>query len=363
MSKHIYVYICPSYESASAARAIAQAALQKEDYEEAIKYFDACAALNPTFGGDWFVLGYAALKLQRWDRAAEAYTRVVQLEPTDGFSWNNLGMALIRLNRTRPAFNALSQALRYHRVGWQIWQNYFSLAVELGELGAALSALKSLTEQGGRKFDVDIQSLRALVGLVLATVVPKKEDVPEASKSVPSAEPVLREGEEACDVMPLGWDDDDLKEAQDAQTKSVHPVVSAAPMTEAGIDNVKQRFSKCLGELTAINPFHADLFCVCAEYYDGLGDALKTHDYRVREYRAALKENWNTEEVLFKRVVQSMHSMIRAAEGVADQDPIAAVSTARYSHQVLELSKPVFGDTAEWKGLEAVAPPLPDEEE
>ena len=140
---------------AAPMRSLARMALEREQYEKVVEYFDMATKINPIFGGDWFSLGFASLKLKNLDQGTVAFTRVCQIDPNDAYAWNNLGSLLLQQGKARPAFNAISQALRNNRRSWRMWQNYFSIAVELLEVTEATHALQILLDIAAREVKLD----------------------------------------------------------------------------------------------------------------------------------------------------------------------------------------------------------------
>ncbi|EPY22011.1 tetratricopeptide repeat domain 27 [Strigomonas culicis] len=156
------------HRMAAPMRALARLALDREQYEKVVQYFDLAVAVNPVFGGDWFSLGYAALRLQQWQRSGEAFTRACQIDPADAFAWNNLASIFIRENKLRPAFNSMSQALRNNRRDWRMWQNYFQIGCQLKEVLECTHALSTCLDIAKRQMVLDPTAMEQFVDLTLA---------------------------------------------------------------------------------------------------------------------------------------------------------------------------------------------------
>lgn len=156
------------HKMAAPMRSLARLALDRERFDDVIKYFDESVKINPIFGGDWFSLGFACLKTRRWERSGEAFTRVCQISPNDAYAWNNLGSILLRENKKRPAFNAISQALKQNRRDWRMWQNYFSIGCELKEVTETANALRVALAIAKRQLQFERVTLELFVDNIVA---------------------------------------------------------------------------------------------------------------------------------------------------------------------------------------------------
>lgn len=156
------------HKMAAPMRALARLALDRERFDDVIRFFDESVKINPIFGGDWFSLGFACLKTAQWGRSGEAFTRVCQIRPDDAYAWNNLGSILLRERKVRPAFNAISQALKQNRRDWRMWQNYFSIGCELKEVVEATNALRVGLTIAKRSFQFERETLELYVDNVIA---------------------------------------------------------------------------------------------------------------------------------------------------------------------------------------------------
>jgi tetratricopeptide (TPR) repeat protein len=86
-------------------------AYNKQDYEEAEKYFEKRAEQNP---GDYraqYDLGTSLYELNRYEESSQAFEKCVENKPDFQYGWYNLGMAYARQNRYRDALDAFGKAL------------------------------------------------------------------------------------------------------------------------------------------------------------------------------------------------------------------------------------------------------------
>jgi tetratricopeptide (TPR) repeat protein len=319
---------------AAPMRALAKLALERDQFEKVLEYFDNAVAINPVFGGDWFSLGYASLKLQRLDRCCEAFTRVCQLDPNDAYAWNNLGSVLLRQGKLRPAFSATSQALHNNRRNWRMWQNYFAIGVEIKEVTETTLALSTLLEIAQRNVTLEGTSMikftnnaiAYMKGEIRATDNPVEADRKQEPSEVAARDKLRLSTDDGGSAATLDDDDDDISgiaplcsdllpsEGSEAADNVMSDSATAAAKEEqvqAIRQQVIHRYQARLREVfqTIYSLFvdDADLYLCGAMFFgfvDGRDAALTYHQKELR--CAKQRDQWERKADLFDRVCQSL---------------------------------------------------------
>ena len=308
--------------SAEAARALAEFYMRQDDFRSAMRFFDECLRLNPTFGADWFTLGYTAMRLSDWQRAAEAFTRVCQIDPDSAMGWNNLAACLIRAKRLRPAMHALSQALKFDRQSWQMWQNHFALAVELQELSTAVCSLENLVRFGGRKVEHDSESLKGLVDYVVGLLR-------QHGKIVANT-----------DEMELHYDS--------LRQRVAAPEAPSAKHSPEFVERHAVRLETVLGSVCADHPFTEDLFVIAAHFAFRRGKFAEAEAFCLGEVRA-LKAGDMTSDAQRRKLLGAGARLLYIHGRRVDAEGSAGVRETLGG--ILELTRGALAETATWQAL------------
>ncbi|XP_022735386.1 tetratricopeptide repeat protein 27 homolog [Durio zibethinus] len=143
--------------SARAKRSLAYNAYQRGEYERSKILWESAMALNSLYTNGWFALGAAALKARDVEKALDGFTRAVQLDPENGEAWNNIACLHMIKKKGKESFIAFKEALKYKRDSWQMWENYSHVALDVGNIGQALEAIKMvLNMTNNKRIDVDL---------------------------------------------------------------------------------------------------------------------------------------------------------------------------------------------------------------
>ncbi|MFQ5926686.1 MAG: tetratricopeptide repeat protein [Terriglobia bacterium] len=124
-------------------------ALEQQEFDVAIREFEAARALEPSEALYPAQLGVAYAGAGRPTDAVAAYQAALALEPTDANLRNNLGVALARAGRSEEALAAFRTAAR--RDGEQETTIYFNWGATLYNAGRYKEAAKRFREATRRK--------------------------------------------------------------------------------------------------------------------------------------------------------------------------------------------------------------------
>lgn len=136
---------------ARAERSLARSAYNRGAYKKSQSHWEAALALNSLHPDGWFALGSAALKARDFDKAIDGFTHAVQLDPDNGEAWNNIACLHMMKKRNKEAFIAFKEALKFRRNSWQMWENYSQVAMDTGNFGQALEAIKMVLDLTNNK--------------------------------------------------------------------------------------------------------------------------------------------------------------------------------------------------------------------
>ena len=342
-----------NFSHAGAARALARHHLSHKDFEQAIEYFDECIRLNPSFGGDWFVLGYAALRLSDWSRAAEAFTRVCQMEPENGWGWNNLSMTLMTMKKFRPAYHALSQAVKFNEQSWQVWENFFTVSVKLKETDSALRGLRKLVDLGGRQAELDDTTLSDFGNHVYELL--SREGDGELTMSEDDSNT-----HHCDDVRPVIQADDKIQmectnldsllcefsDVSQEKHTNLHRYYNLPR-----INLWKTKYEDLLEEIVSFHPFSEKICKVASDFHYKVGNWKNAADYNLAHVRACQKENWQHDTkkalcvldavdellILVNKLKYRKWENVAAFENVAKRRASAVLETTRVVHGKLSL--------------------------
>lgn len=361
------------HRMAAPMRSLARLALDREQYDKVIEYFDEAVKINPVFGGDWFSLGFASLKQQKWGRGGEAFTRVCQIDPNDAFAWNNLASIMLRQGKLRPAFNAMSQALRNNRRDWRMWQNYFEIGCSLKEVSETTNALSIALDIAKRSIHLESGTMHIFVRNTIAYLkgeIPgsslEAEDTAESKASqlcyrslasavettdadaIPHLRVAAVEGGEAA-----ADDEDDAVDysaleafGAEADLPEYHSAAAdreAAQRHEETLARIRARHRDrvCALFVRLLDMFVTDpeLYDCAAELFTFTNGPMKGFYYREKELRACQqRDQWERTPELFRRTVQCLQAMRK--------DVDAAFSAARAALEQPPAAAPVGDDAA-----------------
>ena len=87
-------------------------AYKAQNYEEAIKYFEAVFKVNPNHTSTHYNLGLAYANLGRYAEAVEAYKQAIRINPNDSYAHYNLGLIYGKRGHYAGAEETYKQAIR-----------------------------------------------------------------------------------------------------------------------------------------------------------------------------------------------------------------------------------------------------------
>eukprot|EP00796_Vickermania_ingenoplastis_P011109 gene11109-7735_t len=318
------------HKMAAPMRALARLALDRERYEDVIKFFDAAVKINPIFGGDWFSLGFACLKMKNWDRSGEAFTRVCQMDPNDAYAWNNLGSIMMRRNKKRPAFNAISQGLRQNRRDWRMWQNYFSIGCELKEVTETTNALHIALGIAKRQLVLERSTLELFVDNTIAYL---KGEIPGMSSESQESDEVHEADQVRYKSMTLNdncTSDDAIPhvaaaaEEAEVELSDLVPFGADLPLPAGSLkkdSEDKQQIAKCIRIrhrhrvralfLKIMDTFvnDPDIYFCAAKLVHYLDGPLAAYAYKSKELCVChQKDQWEQENTSFQRTIEALET-------------------------------------------------------
>jgi len=160
------------YRSARAQRSLGQLHLRKQEFKEAIPYFQKSLDLNCLQPGIAFSLGCSYMAINDVAGGAKALQLCVSLEPENPTAWSNLATNYIRLNQVEKAYKALKEATRLSYDNWKIWENFFLVATDLGKFEDTMTICHRLIDLKRKTLDVEV--LQILTRAVI-------EDIPNSN--------------------------------------------------------------------------------------------------------------------------------------------------------------------------------------
>jgi tetratricopeptide (TPR) repeat protein len=114
----------------------------KENYRNAIQYFEKAVKKNPQYYKALFELGLAYGELGRWNEAIEAYKQIIRINPDYTDAQYNVGLIYYNLGRYNEAIEAYKQAIKIKPDYTNAYYNLGLLYDELGRYDEAIESFK-----------------------------------------------------------------------------------------------------------------------------------------------------------------------------------------------------------------------------
>jgi len=127
--------------------------LEREQFAEAVTYFDRAARARPDAAAVFFQLGNALAGLERYEAAIAALRRAVALAPRHVDAFNNMGNAMAALHRQEEAIECFGQALAIRPGYPPVLFNLGKRLAELGRLEQAADSFRAALKSAGPKAD------------------------------------------------------------------------------------------------------------------------------------------------------------------------------------------------------------------
>lgn len=144
------------HRSVRSQRSLGQWHLRKQEFKEAIPYFQKSLELNCLQPGIAFSLGCSCMAVKDLQVAAKAFQSCVSLDPDNHEAWCNLAANFIRLNHMDKAHKALLEATRLSYDNWKIWENFLLVATDVGAFYDSIRALHRLIDIKRKTIDVEV---------------------------------------------------------------------------------------------------------------------------------------------------------------------------------------------------------------
>eukprot|EP00667_Euglena_gracilis_P003309 EG_transcript_3318 len=269
-----------NHKLAAPMRGLAQLCVEKEDWEEAVGYFDQALSLNPLYGGNWFTLGVACQRTERYQRALYAFTRVVMLDPEEGQAWNNLGTVYLKLKQKKQALTAMTMACKLMEFSWRVRENHFRIATDLGEWQTAMNDLILLLDSKGHRYKMDLGDLKLVVDGLAQLLLD--------DGYVPGPE------EDAIHTV--------VEESEDGIPKLVvTPEPGHVPLTKGSL---RQRVETFLNKLNGTYTDNEGIYGVLGDFYRTVKEGRRAYEYYIKQDRAAKLSDWKNDPQHLQHVVE-----------------------------------------------------------
>lgn len=106
---------------APAARSIAFIAATRENFAEAVAWFEKAVALEPQDNDTWFNLGFVRDRAGQREAAIAAFDEAVRLNPAHDRAWYGLGLARAHLGQHAEAAAAFEKAAKLQPMNGDAW--------------------------------------------------------------------------------------------------------------------------------------------------------------------------------------------------------------------------------------------------
>ncbi|XP_024545311.1 tetratricopeptide repeat protein 27 homolog [Selaginella moellendorffii] len=285
---------------AVAQRFLARSAMNRKEYEEAVKHWDLALSLNPLYSDGWFSAGFCALKCKKYDQALHAFVRTIQLDPEHGEAFNNIAALNMRKENLKEASTAFQQAVQFKRNSWELWDNYAHVLVSLGNFAQAIPAVRQVFELSPRNVDTGL----------LARII----DVFEEKQLFTSETPA-----------------------------------------EGMTDHERKRLIEMLGELiskmASSGNYGGDVWGVKARWHKVLGDRQASTNAFLRQVRAYQGSNWQHDEARFRAFAAASLGLCQEYIAIGGKKELAAAQ--RHLTNTLKQADD-FKDSEDYKALESM---------
>ncbi len=101
-----------------------------DDFEEAIKFFDASLKLKPDDTETLYYMSLSLANLDKFKKALKVIDKAIKIDSNDGRFWNDRGNFLTRLNHIDKAEKSFNKALKLNPSDSIIWANKGFLYLE-----------------------------------------------------------------------------------------------------------------------------------------------------------------------------------------------------------------------------------------
>ncbi|NJD25128.1 MAG: tetratricopeptide repeat protein [Betaproteobacteria bacterium] len=116
-----YVVAFRHAPSAPAARSIAFIAATRENFAEAVSWFEKAVALEPQDNDTWFNLGFVRDRAGQREAAITAFDEAIRLNPAHDRAWYGLGLAHAHLGQHAEAAAAFEKAAKLQPMNGDAW--------------------------------------------------------------------------------------------------------------------------------------------------------------------------------------------------------------------------------------------------
>jgi tetratricopeptide (TPR) repeat protein len=112
--------------------------LYKQEYNEAIEYYDKALKIEYNNFDLWFNKGYSLNRLGKHEEAIECYDKAIKINPNDADAWTNKSAALNSLGKYQEAIESCDKAIKINPNDALAWSNKGSALVKLGKYNEAI---------------------------------------------------------------------------------------------------------------------------------------------------------------------------------------------------------------------------------
>lgn len=128
-------------EEAQIESDLANIAMMRQKYDEAIAHFKRVAEINPNYKGIWLNIGLAYRRQQNYDEAEAYYQRALEAQPDDLPIYAELGTLYLATRQLDKALETIERGLRYHPNSAHLRALLAAIYLEKGDRRQAQAAL------------------------------------------------------------------------------------------------------------------------------------------------------------------------------------------------------------------------------